>query len=110
MVCQITTDLTAVAPRDDCPACQWAFDLEIQNTTVVVDVDGACMSVHGIDADSAASWDGTTKSYGYDPDYVGHAQILMFWDGARWVPATYAVWDEGASTIDYDWLDGYYDY
>jgi hypothetical protein len=66
--------------------------------------------VLGVDAATASSWDGMSRSYGYDPDFVGHAQILMVWDGAYWQAVSYADWDDGARTIDYDWVDGPYAY
>jgi hypothetical protein len=109
LLCHVRYDLEATGPRGDCAACIWAFDLEIKNAAVVVD-KGPCMTILGVDAGSIDSWNGTTKAYGFDDDYVGHAEILMFHDGASWVPLEYASWDPLKKTIAYEKWDGLYAY
>jgi len=103
VVCEIAYDLTSTAVRGDCANCDWAFDLVTSNTTVVVDDGGACMDIVGVDAKTASTLDGRVRSYGYDPVYQGHAEILMFDEGSGWAPGTYVSWDDKTSTITYDW-------
>jgi hypothetical protein len=109
VLCQIRSTLTASGPRSDCPDCLFAFDLTVSDSLVLVD-EGPCLSVTGFDASNVSSLDGRTIAYGYDADYVGHAQILMVNDGAGWAPATYCAYDETTGAVSYDWFDGTYAY
>ncbi len=103
----MTYELVSMGTRDDCDSCIWAYDLEIRGTLVTIDL-GYCLDIVGVDAATASDWDGTMRSYGFDPDYIGHAEILMFFDGTVWIPASYASWD--GSEVTYAWVDGLYDY
>ncbi len=109
LLCHIGYELVAVSPRSDCTNCVWAFDLRISNATMVID-NGPCLAVTGVDAGNVSSLDGQTIAYGYDPDYVGHSQILMFDDGSGWAPGSYSTFDDGTSVLTYDWVDGTYAY
>ena len=104
VVCHVSYDVTATTSRTDCGNCLWAWDVTISNVTSVVDTE-ACASVALTDTD-LAKLEGSTVSLGYDPDYVGHAQILMFLDGTEWKAVSYASWDETSSAFTYDWLVG----
>jgi hypothetical protein len=107
VICHATMSLVSVGPeRTDCTVCDWAYDLEIGGATIDVDDNGACMATIGVDATTIGSWDGTVRSYGYNPDYFGHAQALVYWDGSAWVTVSYASWDEAKHTFDYQWSDG----
>jgi hypothetical protein len=108
IVCHVEYDMTSIASRTDCINCLWAWDVEISNATSVVDTE-ACAAV-GLTSADVAALDGQVLGYGYDADYVGHAQILMFWDGAEWSAGSYAGWDEATQLFDYDWLDGLHAY
>jgi len=107
VICEVSYDVNSTAERSDCPGCLWAWDLQITNVTTPVDVDGACAAV-GLD--TAATLAGTEVSYGYDPVYDGHAQILMFFNGTDWQAGTYAQWDDTKKTFNYTWLDGLHAY
>ncbi|MEQ1568786.1 MAG: hypothetical protein ABMA64_24315 [Myxococcota bacterium] len=110
--CQITLDLLSTGIRTDCAPCLWAFDLEISNATVVLDDGaGACMAGFGLDATTVGSLNGQILSYGYNPDYFGHAQVLMVSPaGEPWAAATYGTYDEGTGDFSYEWVDGLIEY
>jgi hypothetical protein len=98
VLCTITSRLTATAPRDDCtPAgatCDWAHDLVRSESRVDVDIDGTCLAVFGVDADSLDALDGTPEAYGYGL-LAGHADVLLTDpdDGYGWRPIGFAFWD-----------------
>ncbi len=110
LLCELVFELTSTTVRDDCEDCLWAFDLVLSGAQVLVDEAGACLALHGVDASTVSTWDGTTRSYGYNDDYVGHAKVLMFDDGEAWIPVTMVTWDADAGSLSYDWIDGYHAY
>ena len=114
-LCRISYDLTSTAPRPDCPGCGWAFDLVVSNVVVETDVDEACalsLATEFSLAPSVDDLDGLALSYGYHPDYFGHAQVLMFYDedSSAWRGLTVAVYDDQKMTIAYDLVDGLHEY
>jgi hypothetical protein len=105
-VCVVRYDVTSVAVRSDCPACLFAFDVVLDNSAVVTDVDGACA---GLGTDPAAL-DGTTTTRGFNADYAGHASVLMVDLGTGWQSASYGEYDEATGVFAYQWDDGFVAY
>lgn len=108
--CVITTTMTSVAVRDDCPTCEWAFDVVTSDATVATDFAGACMGVFGVDASTVSSLDGVVVGYGYVAEYIGHAPVLMIDLGSVWAAANYATYDPKTGVFQYEWDDGPYTY
>lgn len=109
-VCRIRTTLTNVgAPRTDCADCLWAHDLVVSAPEIIAESGPGC-AVFGYDASTIGDLDGTTVSYGYIPEYYGHAQVLAVDDGTRWNVVTFAAWDDATSAFSYDWQDGIQEY
>ena len=94
--CRIRYALVSVAIRDDCPGCEWAFDLAIQDAALVEDPNGACLGTTGFDATNVGDLDGTITSRGYDPEFAGHAEVMLaeLAPGA-WDVVTYVVFEAG---------------
>ncbi len=109
-LCEIQLTLTSAAARTDCTDCAWAFDLEISDAAVLTDEGGACAAVLGYDADTVADLNGSTVSYGYAPEYYGHAQVLMVESEAGWQAQSFAAHDEATGLFTYDWEIGYREY
>jgi hypothetical protein len=97
-------------PRTDCAVCDWAYDLSIANAAVILDEEGACLAALGVDASTVGSWDGTVRSYGYNPDYFGHAEVLMFYEDSAWGAGTYVQYDAESGELAYEWEDGEHAY
>lgn len=109
-VCRIRTTLTNVGqPRTDCADCLWAYDLVVSAPEIVAESGPGC-TVFGYDATNINDLNGTMVSYGYNPDYYGHAQVLATFDGSEWRVVTFAAWDEATGALTYDWQDGIQDY
>jgi len=107
LVCQVHYDLSSTAPRTDCADCDWAYDLVVSN--VVVDTDDACAAI-GYDKAGLAALDGSSRAYGFTPDYFGHAPALLFESDGTWGPATFATYDETTGAFGYEWHVGYFPY
>lgn len=108
-VCRIRYDLDAVAERHDCASCAWAWDVVRSGATVLADVDGACQDALGVDPAEVGALDGVVLGYGFDPDFTGHAQLLMvdFYDGAGWQGVSFASWIEASGQFEYEWVVGF---
>ena len=77
--------------------------------SVLVDEGGLCMTIFGVDAASAGSWVGLTRTYGYNPDYFGHAQVMMIpseQGTGEWQAVDYVSYDAKTETLQYEWVDG----
>lgn len=109
-VCLVSTTLASVAVRTDCATCDWAFDLVTSGSTVVTEVDGACLPLLGVDAATVGQLDGEERSYGFNPDFFAHSPVLMVYDGTAWVAAEYADYDPVTGALAYDWDDGTHAY
>lgn len=111
VLCEVHYDLASVAVRDDCQelgyVCTWAFDLRVSNVTVTVDAE---CEVAGYDSAALAALDGSTVSYGYIPEYFGHAPTLMVESGGVWSPVAYASHDESTGAFLYEGISGYIKY
>ncbi len=53
--------------------------------------------------------EGSVVPYGYVPEYYGHAQVLMAYDGAAWYAASFASLGK-KDDFSYDWEVGYISY
>ena len=109
VLCHVTYDLNSTSDRDDCPYCDWAYDLVSSNATILVD-QGHCQGVLGVDESNIETLNDQVRSYGYNADYVGHAQVLMFHDGKRWTSGSFATFDDVDKTFSYEWADGFHPY
>lgn len=116
VLCEFSFDLDSTAVRDDCQElgydCDWAFDLVVSNVTVAVDT--MCDTV-GYDAAVLAALEdpkspSSTRSYGFIPEYFGHAPTLMVEEDGIWGPVAYASLDEKTGYFFYEGVDGYTKY
>jgi hypothetical protein len=111
LLCHIRYGLGAPVPRTDCPVCDWAYDLTISDAVVLLDEQSACQAAMGVDATTVLDWNGTTRSYGYNPEYIGHAEVLMqYEEDNTWRAFSYADYDEETSTLNYEQVDGEHAY
>jgi len=107
--CTLTYQLQSTEARADCEGCDWAFDLAIAGASVALD-DGSCLATTGYDATTVSALDGTIVSMGYNPDYVGHAEVLMSPVDGMWQAVSYVSYDPATGTLDYEWEDGFVSY
>ncbi len=98
VTCELTYPLASVAVRDDCAACDWAFDVELGAATVGLTDDCALAGI-----DPTAPTEGTLRGYGLATDYLGHAHTLLVDDGGGWLPVAFVEWDPGTGQVDYRW-------
>lgn len=109
-VCRIRYDLTETARRDDCNDCQWAVELDISNALIMSESDEGC-EVLGVANGDASTLNGRTLAYGYDDDYFGHAEVVLFFtpeDG--WQALGFALLDQEHGTLTYGGPEGEYEY
>ncbi len=109
-ICRIRYTLTSVAVRDDCPDCSWAFDIELGAPELLTESPPGCLATTGVDSATMAQLEGSMVSYGYNPDYFGHIQVLRVEEGGVWDSAGHASWDSGSGSFSYDWQAGYQSY
>ena len=64
-------------------------------------VDTRCADF-GLDA---GALNGTTRSYGYTAEYIGHAQVILVEQDGAWVSVSFATYTDGV--FEYDWEDGF---
>ena len=102
-ICRISTTLTSTAERTDCDDCAWAFDLTVSNAAVAAESGPGCPT-------DGSELNGTTISYGYIPEYLGHANVLAVDTGNGWAPVDNATYDAKSGFFTYDWQDGYVSY
>ncbi|MBT3220570.1 MAG: hypothetical protein HN348_15905, partial [Proteobacteria bacterium] len=71
-ICRLQVELDSVGvPRADCDICTWAFDLEVTAASIVVESESGCAAYLGIDSSNVGNLVGTTRAYGYTPNYFG---------------------------------------
>lgn len=99
-LCRVSSVATSTGTRSDCPLCAWAQDLVLSAT---VEVTAGTCAAAGI---SPGDFDGITRSYGYVPDYYGHAQVIMEDVGGGWDAQGYATWDEATGAFAWFIDDG----
>ncbi len=101
-LCRVSYTMTSTGARTDCSDCEWAFDLVLSDP--VAETDVGCSD---LDVDPAAL-DGTTVSYGYTSEYVGHGKVLFVEQDAVWTAVSFATYE--APNFDYDWESGFVEY
>ena len=99
-LCRLSSVATSTGTRSDCAQCAWAQDLVLSGT---VEVSAGTCAALGVDP---ADFDGLTRSYGYVPDYYGHAQVIMEDAGGGWDAQGYATWDEATGAFAWYIDDG----
>ena len=104
-LCHVTVTLASTEVVEDCTDCEWAFVVEV--TDAVATVDKSCASIGWEDPASAV---GSTRMYGYNPEYFGHAPVLLIYTDDAWNPAGYASWDESTGAFSYEYQGGYFPY
>lgn len=109
-VCRIRVTFGSSSARTDCALCDWAFDLEVTEASIVSEADPGCLATLGYDSSTVGGLVGTTVSYGYIAEYYGHTQMLVSWDGTDWVPTSFCAYDMATGTFTYDWEDGLVSY
>jgi len=109
-ICRIRYALSTVAVRDDCQDCAWAFDLVLGKPELIAETDPGCLATVGVDGTTLAGLEGTEVTYGYNPDYFGHIQVLLVYQGGEWISAGHAEWESTSGAFTYDWQDGYHPY
>jgi hypothetical protein len=111
-VCRVRYSLASNGPaRTDCVACDWAFDLLVSDAQLVAENAVGCAASLGLDAAAVVALNGTTRSYGYQEEYVGHADVLMVDNGEGvWGAVSHATFDSTTGAFGYDWQDGIVSY
>ena len=89
--------------------------MEVEAMVVVMEESGSgCAGILpqlGKDTDVSMAFDGLTRTYGYDPEFLGHAELIMLYDAtAGWIPGGFASFDMATQSLSYDLEDGYYTY
>lgn len=105
-LCAIRYDWQAVAPQDDCPGCEWAWDLVATNAELVAEAGVGCAGVGA----SPADHDGEQRSQGFVSEYVGHADVLMALVDGTWQAVAFAAYDPETGALSYEWETGYQPY
>jgi len=107
-LCRIEYVLTSTAVRDDCGECLWAFDLALTEA-IVTRQSGVGCEAFGYDAAAVAALGDAPRSYGYAEEYLGHANMLMYFDQS-WQALSFATFSLETNTLAYGWDDAYVPY
>ncbi len=102
-VCRLDFSLGSSTARTDCADCSWAYDLVVSGTTVVDEDATGCAATLA----DPATFDGTVVSYGYAPNYFGHAQVLMVYESGAWNAVSFGGMDDTTGEFSYQWDVGY---
>jgi len=109
-LCRVRFDLVLVGePPVPCDMCSFSLMLEKRDPLTITDVGGTCAgSALGLDAEAITALNGVRVSYGYAPEYWGHASVLVQLDVEKgeWEAVTFSTWDEAAGALFYDRRDG----
>ena len=112
-ICRVASYVSDEGARDDCEACDWAFDLKSYDSFYQNDTEEGC-TLYGV---VASDYDDAEWSYGFAStwsyEYYGYEytyyDVLMFtssyyenWYGITWASTS---WD--GETFGYDWPGGY---
>jgi hypothetical protein len=104
-LCRIAYAMDAVAPRQDCADCLWAFDLTSSGAVIEAESGQGCAGL-GL---TASDFDGAGFSYGYAASAGSYESVLMYQVGSYgWYPVSFAGWSEPG--FSYDWEMGLYYY
>jgi len=107
-ICEVTYDLNHTSENTTCyfPEltfdCWWAFDLEVSNAAITANVDDSCNDILGVDDSNVGDvFNGTTKSYGYNGDYYGHATVLFAFEDDEWDSVSFGYYDNKTGEFSY---------
>ena len=106
-LCEVQVTLQSVGLRTDCTECEWAYDVEVLTAETVTDTHCA---VVGYDSAAVAALVGTTRGYGLNPEYYGHAPVLFAEVDSTWAAVSIASYDDVTGDFSYDWEEGFYAY
>jgi hypothetical protein len=116
-ICRIRYSLEATAARPDCPddghaGCIWGWDVIRSGAAIVAESGVGCEDGLGLDAAAVDALNGTSLGIGFNPDYYGHAAVLLRdeHDGHGWFVAAFATWDEKTEAFSYTWDQGLVEY
>jgi hypothetical protein len=109
-VCRVRFKLHAVArPAVSCAVCEWEVVVEKSDPEILSNQNDACAhSELGLDDASIAAQVGERIAYGFAPESVGHANILMRYntESKKWEEYTVSNWDSLQSLFRYKRRDG----
>lgn len=101
-LCEVTYDLNQTAENTTCDVCWWAFDLELSNAAITAELEDGCDAILGVDASSVGDlFNGTTKSYGYNGDYYGHATVLFALEEEEWDSVAFGYYVDNTGEFSY---------
>ncbi len=114
-ICRIRYHLKETQERDDCPTqghspCIWSWDVTISEATIVSESGVGCEGAFGISSETVTELNGTSFGVGFNPDYYGHAAVMLRDAGKGWSVACFAIWDEDSGEFTYQWDQGYVEY
>ncbi len=110
-LCRIRYTMTSTSARADCASCTWAYDFSISDVELVDELAPGCLATVGYDPVDLSALEGETRSYGYDPEYLGHAAVLMQdIGGGNWTVVGFASYDLDSGVFQYNREDGYVTY
>ena len=114
-ICRIRYELKDTDSRPDCPdaghsGCLWAWEVSVSAAAIVAESGIGCAGAFGVTADSVSELDGTSFGLGYNPDYYGHAAVMVRDPGDGWFVASFAIWDEDTGSFTYQWDQGFVQY
>lgn len=110
-ICVIRFDVARVSEGPTgCEDCLWTHTVEYGPATVLVDENGVCAdSERGLDEAARTALEGTQVSYGFVPEYQGHASVLMKYDEStqQWAPSGNASWEDELGDFYFDNRQGF---
>jgi hypothetical protein len=111
ILCEVTYDLNQIAENTTCDACWWAFDLELSNAAITAELENYCATILGVDAATVGDlFNGTTKSYGYNGDWYGHATVLFALEDENWDGVSFGYYIDKTGEFSYQREFGQIDY
>ncbi len=82
----------------------------VSSTAISSESGVGCSATLGYDSTTVTGLDGTTRSYGYSAEYLGHASVLMADLGTSWEAVAPASFEKETGRLDHDPSEGYIDY
>jgi hypothetical protein len=105
LLCHVMSTLITVGPAD-CPACDWAVELEVDEVTQISEAEPGCEAL-GIDPSELA---GRRLFRGYQSEYLGHGDVLMVPIEGYWSAVAFADYEPETGWFGYRWEDGFVTY
>ena len=114
-ICRIRYNVEHSATRTDCPSsghsdCIWAWDVVVSGAAIVSESGIGCSGSFGLNAHTVSGLDGSTFGLGYNPDYYGHAAVMVRDMGKGWNVVSFATWNEVTEAFTYQWDQGFTEY